>query len=255
MSKKMRILVLGATSSIGLSIVKTFSKGNQLILASSKYEKLKKIEQEFLNLDSENIKFIEIDLSLPINSKEIFKNFLCPDIIINAACASSKIKDSNIDPSNYKKITSIDLYSPISILDYFIQEKINLSETTKLNYIFINTILTKIKSPDYSIYTSYKLLHQNYIKSFNVKYGDYFNFINVIVGTQIDRNKESKNSINLAERIKVALKKNEKEFIFGLKGKIIYMVYNISPVLSNFFIFFKRFIFKIKSFLRFKFYI
>ena len=244
MSKKMRILVLGATSSIGLSIVKTFSKGNQLILASSKYEKLKKIEQEFLNFDYENIKFIEIDLSLPINSKDMFKNFLCPDIIINAACASSKIKDSNMGPFNYKKITSVDLYSPLDIVDYFIQQKIKESDTSKVNYIFINTILTKIKSPDYSIYTSYKLLHQNYINSFNIKYGNHFNFINVIVGTQIDRNKESKKSINLAERIKIALKNNEKEFIFGLKGKIKYIIYNISPVLSYIFIYLKRFVFK-----------
>ena len=39
----MRILVLGATSSIGTSIVKKFAKENELILISSKYEKLKKM--------------------------------------------------------------------------------------------------------------------------------------------------------------------------------------------------------------------
>ena len=76
------------------------------------------------------------------------------------------------------------------------------------------------------------------------KYGDIFKSINVIVGTQINRTKETRKTVKLAEKIKLAIKNNESEFIFGFEGKIIYMLYRISPLLSNCLIYMKRFLFR-----------
>ena len=230
----MRILVLGATSSIGTSIVKKFAKENELILISSKYEKLNKIKKNALELGCKNIKLIEINLGRPIDPKKIFEKSLYPDLIINAACSLSKFKDFDVDPFNYKSHTSVNLNGPLCLVEYLIE----------INYIFINTILTKIKSPDYIIYSSFKLLHQEYLNTLSIKYQDYFNFINVIIGTQIDRKSESKNSTKLANRIESAIKKDENEFIFGIKGKIILFIYNISPVLSKILITLRRLIIK-----------
>ena len=240
----MRILVLGATSSIGTSIVKKFAKENELILISSKYEKLNKIKKNALELGCKNIKLIEIDLGRPIDPKKIFEKSLYPDLIINAACSLSKFKDFDVDPFNYKSHTSVNLNGPLCLVEYLIETKMNQGDTKKINYIFINTILTKIKSPDYIIYSSFKLLHQEYLNTLSIKYQDYFNFINVIIGTQIDRKSESKNSTKLANRIESAIKKDENEFIFGIKGKIILFIYNISPVLSKILITLRRLIIK-----------
>ena len=239
----MNILVLGASSSIGKSITKSFSKNNKLFLFSTKSDKLNELKSEALSLGSHIVNLIECDLSKPINVDEIIEEKI--DMVINIACSSSDLKDYNIDPNHQKYHTSVDLSNPLIILQYLIDKKIDRNDdTSKLYYIFINTILSKIQSPDNSIYFSYKILQQEYINGFKRKYGNIFKSINVIVGTQIDRTKETQKTIKLAERIKLAINNNETEFIFGFEGKIIYFLYSISPLLSDGLIYMKRFLFK-----------
>ena len=238
----MNILVLGASSSIGKSITKSFSKNNRLFLTSTKYEKIEDLKKEALALGSQGVKIIETDLETTINVTELIQDKI--DIIINVACASSSLKNYNIEPHRHQYYTAVDLSSPLVILEHFLKEKSKQGENTQLYYIFINTILSKIKSPDYSIYYSYKILQQEYMRGLQRKYGDIFKSINVIVGTQINRKKETRKTVKLAEKIKLAIKTNESEFIFGFEGKIIYMLYRISPLLSNCLIYMKRFLFR-----------
>ena len=147
-----------------------------------------------------------------------------------------------MESHRHQYYTAVDLSSPLVILEYFLKEKLKQRENTQLYYIFINTIFSKIKSPDYSIYYSYKILQQEYISGFERKYSNILKSINVIVGTKINRTKETRKTVKLAEKIKLAIKNNKLEFIFGFEGKIIYFLYCISPLLSNGLIYIKRFL-------------
>ena len=238
----MNILVLGAASSIGKSIVKSYAKHNRLFLTSTKYEKIEALKKEALALGSKGVKIIEADLETTINVTELIQGKI--DMIIYVACASSTLKNYDIEPHRHQYYTAVDLSSPLVILKHFLEKKNTQGKGAQLHYIFINTILTKIQSPDYSIYYSYKILQQEYMSGFQRKYGNIFKSINVIVGTQIHRSKETRKTVKLAERIKLAIKNNESEFIFGPDGKIIYMLYRISPLLSNGLIYMKRFLFR-----------
>ena len=238
----MKILVLGASSTIGSSIVKSFAKNNKLFLLSTKCEKLKTLKNEALALGSHDVKIMKADLSSTKIIEELISENI--DMIINIACASSSLKNYNIEPHRHQYYTAVDLTSPLVLLEHFLEKKHTQGKGAQLHYIFINTILTKIQSPDYSIYYSYKILQQEYINGFKRKYGNIFKSINVIVGTQIDRTKETQKTIKLAERIKLAINNNETEFIFGFEGKIIYFLYSISPLLSDGLIYMKRFLFK-----------
>jgi len=238
----MNILVLGATSSIGKSVAKGFAKNNKLFLLSTKFEKVESLKKEILALGGADIKIIEDSLESIINIKEFIECKI--DMIFNIASATSRLKNNDIDPHNNQYYTSVDLLNPLEILEHFLKENAKEGKNKQLYYIFINTILSRIQSPDYSIYYSYKILQQEYMRSFKRKYGENLKTINVIVGTQIDRSKENEKSISLTNRIKLAIQNNESEFIFGFEGKIIYMIYRISPLLSNFIIYFKRLLFK-----------
>ncbi|MBT6470741.1 MAG: SDR family NAD(P)-dependent oxidoreductase [Candidatus Marinimicrobia bacterium] len=238
----MNVLVLGASSSIGSSIVKSFAKNNKLFLLSTKCEKLETLKKETLALRCQSVKIIESDLQSPIIVKDLILDSI--DIIINVACTSSRLKNLNIVPNQHKSFTEVDLSNPLVILEHFLEEKAKQGKNAQLYYIFINTILSKIKSPDYSIYYSYKILQQEYVNGFQRKYCDILKSINVIVGTQIDRTKETRKTVDLAKRIKLAIEKNESEFIYGFEGKLIYMLYRVSPLLSNILIYIKRLLFK-----------
>ena len=236
----MNILVLGAASSIGKSIVKSYAKHNRLFLTSTKYEKIEALKKEALALGSQDVKIIETDLESTTNITELFQDEI--DMIINVACASSSLKNYDMEPHSHQYYTAVDLSSPLVILEYFLKKKSKQGANTQLYYIFINTIFSKIKSPDYSIYYSYKILQQEYISGFERKYSNILKSINVIVGTKINRTKETRKTVKLAEKIKLAIKNNKLEFIFGFEGKIIYFLYCISPLLSNGLIYIKRFL-------------
>ena len=242
MYKEINILVLGASSTIGNSIVKSFAKNNKLFLLSRKRENLEILKKEALALGSQSVKIIEADLQTPIIVTNLISESI--DMIINVACATSSTKNYNIKHNRYQYYTAVDLSSPLVILEHFLKEKSKKSGNTQLYYIFINTILSKIKSPDYSIYYSYKILQQEYISGFQRKYGNILKSINVLVGTQINRKKEIRKTVKLSQKIKLAIKNNKSELIFGFEGKIIYMLYRISPLLSNSLIYFKRFLYR-----------
>jgi short-subunit dehydrogenase len=234
----MNILIIGASSSIGFSLSKAFAENNNLFLLTSNINKLELLKKETIVLGALSTKIIEVDLQ-----KELFSVDILPekiDVIINVACATSKLKNFNISANKHKNYTEVDLTKPLFILEYYLKKIVKEGKNSKLNYIFINTILTKIQSRNYSIYYSYKLLQQEYIKAFKRKYNDTLKITNVIIGRNVNRNEESKSTISLAKRILRAINKNESEFIYGFEGKLIYALYLISPLLSNSIIFFKR---------------
>jgi len=237
----MNILLLGASSIIGSSIAKRFANNNELFLLSTKGEKLEILKNELLGLGSQRVEIIEADLQSPMNIIKLIPTSI--DMIINAASATARLKNNEINPHSYKYYTGVDLNSPLVILEHFLK-KIKKGENRQLYYIFINSVLSKIKSPDYSIYYSYKVLQQEYLNNFKREYWDTLKTINVIVGKKIDRNKESKKTINLAKKIQEAIKNNESEFIYGIDGKIIYYFSRISPLLSDSLIYIKRLLFK-----------
>ena len=240
----MNILVLGASSSIGKSITKSFANKNKLFLLSTNNDKLNELKNELLSFGSQGVNLFEFDLGTPINVDKIIEENI--DMVINVACSLSDLKNYNIEPNHHKYHTAVDLSNPLNILQYLLEKKINRGEKSQLYYIFVNTILTKIQSPENSIYYSYKILQQKYINGFKRKYDDILQSINVIVGTQIDRTKETKKSVKLAERIQSAIKNNDTEFIFGFEGKIVYALHRISPLLSDGLIYMKRYLFNNK---------
>ena len=240
----MNILVLGASSSIGKSITKSFANKNKLFLLSTNIDKINELKNELLSFGSQGVNLFEFDLETLINVDEIIEENI--DMVINIACSSSDLKDYNIEPSRHKYHTNVDLSNPLIILQHFLEKKINRGEKSQLYYIFVNTILTKIQSPENSIYYSYKILQQEYINGFKRKYGNILKTVNVIVGTQIARTKETQKSVKLAERIKSAIKNNDTEFIFGFEGKIVYALHRISPLLSDGLIYMKRYLFNNK---------
>jgi short-subunit dehydrogenase len=236
----MNILVLGSSSSIGKSIVKHFSKDNNLYLICRDSDKLETLKKQSIELGCNKIKIIELDLGTSINLEKLLD--IDFDLIFNVACSTSRLMNNQIFPNKYNYHTLVDFSNPLAILEYILLSRKKENNSKKLNYIFINTILSKVQSSGYSIYYSYKTLQQEYIYAFQREYKDILKPINVIIGTNINKFVETKKSIILVKKIDLAIKNNKSQFIFGLRGKVLYTLYRINPLISDFLITIKRFI-------------
>ena len=113
----MNILVLGASSSIGKSITKSFANKNKLFLLSTNIDKLNELKNELLSFGSQGVNLFEFDLGTPIDVDEIIEENI--DMIINIACSFSNLKDYNVEPNHHKYHTAVDLSSPLIILQNF----------------------------------------------------------------------------------------------------------------------------------------
>ena len=232
----MNILILGASSSIGQAITKQLSIDNNLFLLTSNKVKVEKYINNTL-LNKNKIKIIEADLSNKINPELVIDYNI--NIFINAACATSNLRNYEINPSLLKSHILVDLENPLILVKNILNKQKSI-KGFELHYILINTIVSKIQSPNNSIYYSFKILQQEYVKALEFKNKGQLKFTNIIIGTQINRNKVTKKTLKLANRIKTAIIKKESEIIFGFEGRLIYYLYFISPILSNLLIFIKR---------------
>ena len=240
----MNILITGGTSTIGKAIVMEFAHGNSLFLLSrdTKSNKLKELKEKALSLGSESVTFINEDLGNYLDDKidNIIKyNY---DLFINVANSTSNLRDKNVRPDAHYYYTNVDLTNPLMIIEKLLKNKSQKINEKKLVMVFISTILRKINSPNSIIYPSYKTLQEQYIKRFKNIYKSNFDFLIVNIGTRIDREKESIKTAKIARAIKKKLKSGKTYLNFGIEGKILFLLYNINPMLCKLAIYLSRFL-------------
>ena len=109
----MNILILGASSSIGQAITKQLSIDNNLFLLTSNKVKVEKYINNTL-LNKNKIKIIEADLSNKINPELVIDYNI--NIFINAACATSNLRNYEINPSLLESHILVDLENPLILV-------------------------------------------------------------------------------------------------------------------------------------------
>ena len=234
----MNILILGVTSSIGQSIAIEFAPKNSLFLLLRDIESNNSslLKQNILSSGGESVTLIQGDLGEDYN-KTIKKIMVYDyDILINAASSTSNLNDNVIRPFNFKYYTRVDLLNPLSLLKTIYEHK-----TDKiLTVIFISTVLSKVDSPNNNIYSSYKILHEEYIKGLKREYGQNFSYKIIYIGSRIRRDKTSKKTEKIARLARKTLANSSNTFYYGLEGKILMLLNNISPIITRLIIFLSR---------------
>ena len=227
----MKILISGASSTIGLSIIKEFAPNNQIfVITRNLNDRIYALKENAFSLGCKDFKIYSLDLGLDIdnNFDKIFENDY--DIFINAASATSNLLDEKISTKKHKYYTNIDLTNPLIIANNILKNKIHNRIESRLSMIFINTLLTKISNKNHIIYSSYKNLQNEYLKSLQNTYPSNFNVLCAYVGTRINRKVETNKSKKIAKSIKIAFDDGAENIVYGYDGKLLLIAQKVHPL-------------------------
>lgn len=230
----MNVLIFGSTSSIGQSITNIFAEKNNLILAGRSKHKLEKIKKNAILNGALSINIIEYDLATDINY--FIKNIknVEMDLVINLASSTSGLRDDNVKSNIIRSDLNADLINPILLIQWLIDKG------NKFNIIFLSSILSKINSPNRVIYSSFKSLQETYLNKIATDHFSKVNLLTVTLGTEIKKNRESKKSLKLAQKIFNAYTKGEKTLFFGFFGRVLWFTYYLNPAFFKLIVYLKR---------------
>jgi NADP-dependent 3-hydroxy acid dehydrogenase YdfG len=223
----MRILVLGASSNVGAALAEAFSLSNTLILVGRRVDKLRVTANKCRTASAAQVSYVEQDLALGISAVLQAIEGKPIDLVIDAASASSRYRDAEIDSNDIPRYVSADLLSRTEVMDHILQ-----NQDIAPAVIFISTVLTLAKSPGRTIYTALKVLYAAYLTKIKDIRPD-FNLLIVYVGTVIDTRKETRKPKKLASAVFKAFNNKKGKVFFGLSGIVYLVLFYLQPLLFH----------------------
>lgn len=223
----MLILVLGSSSYVGAALAEAFSANNSLILVGRRVDRLRVAANQCRNSGANQVAYVEQDFSLgtsavlqAIEGRQI-------DLIIDAASASSRYRDAEIESNDIPRYVSADFSSRIELMEHILQ-----SQDIAPAMIFISTVLTLVKSPDRTIYIALKTLYATYLSKIKNSRPN-FHLLIVYVGTIIDTKNDTPKPKQLAVAVFKAFNIKKGKLFFGLSGIVYLVLFYFQPVLFH----------------------
>jgi short-subunit dehydrogenase len=221
----MIVLVLGASSYIGAALAESFCLDNDLILVGRNVGRLITATTKCRASGAAQVAYIEEDLALGVNSVLRAIEGKQIDLIIDAASASSRKRDSEIERDELSHLVSADFLSRTTIMKHILH-----SQDAVPAVIFISTVLTFVRSPGRRVYTSLKELYETYLNKLKGDRPD-FTLLTVYVGTLIDAKNESNKPQQLASAVVKAFDNKREKLFFGLGGVFFLVLFYFQPVI------------------------
>ncbi len=221
----MNVVVLGATSVLGAQIAISFADGNHLFIVGRRPGRLDTIAAACRAAGARHVAAIVDDLRLGLPAT---KNALADqrvDLVINAASATSRLRDDHIPATAFSEYAQADVLTPIE----FIQGIAARDTSSPLTIIFLSTFLTAVRSPNRLVYSSFKLIQEEYLRRLAADYPN-VSVLRVRISKLISPHKHSPDSLRLANAILDAYRKKKAAMTFGSSGVLLSTLFCIQPM-------------------------
>ncbi|MEY3775453.1 MAG: hypothetical protein RLZZ129_2233 [Verrucomicrobiota bacterium] len=225
----MQLLILGASSNIGAALARVFAPGNTLILAGRNVDRLAHTVALCKESGAADANYVEVDFQLgiaPLLTAIAGKQI---DLIIDAASASSRLRDSDLSAGDITNLVSADFHNRTKLF-----EQVCGTAGPMPAVIFISTVLTLVKSPDRTVYTTLKTLYEAYLLKLKEGRPD-FHLLVVYVGVVINREGPSKGPESLAAAVARSFQKGDDKLLYGTGGRMMVGLYYLQPLVYGMF--------------------
>lgn len=224
------ILILGASSNIGAALSQKFSAGNNIILTGRNQVRLQEVSSQCMTLGANAVKAIPSDLALSIEPILNINSQWPIGLIIDVASTASSYLDREIHPFRMADIFQSDLLSRLALYKH-------LTDLNGVhpNIIFISTVLATLITPNRQIYSLVKRLNELYLTKI-IHSNPKPRILIYRIGKRLNNKTDSLEVEKISALIKNAYEMRRIAVTYGVSGKILIVLNNLHPALSNFLI-------------------
>jgi short-subunit dehydrogenase len=219
----MNILILGATSRLGQAVAEQFYSDNTLFLSGRNERALTELQQRLESQGSSSCSILVHDLAGNCNAM-IDKLPGTVDLVINAASASSELRDSGIPVEAFEEIVQADLLAPLRLI-----EKLLKRQSTPVHTVFISSVLSDVMTQDRKIYASLKMLQELMLEKLQTAFAGQLSVSTIKIGTWLDRERITEKHREIAELISQNIGQ-PCSIQYGNAGKVLRTAWRISPI-------------------------
>jgi short-subunit dehydrogenase len=224
----LNILVLGASSPIGISLSEFFSSGNNIVLSGRNISNLNVAADICRQSGAHSITVLPADLAISIKPITDINLVMPFDLIIDAASTSSSLRDGQIEPLTLSRIIESDLLSHLNI--YQLISKQNCHHP---NIIFISSVLSRVQTTEREIYSMMKRLIEIYLNKISITNAD-VRILIFQIGSVINGAESNWETKKIAKIVRQNFDKGVSLNLYGTFGRVLVMlsfIHQLAPIL------------------------
>ncbi|HWB83042.1 MAG TPA: SDR family oxidoreductase [Bryobacteraceae bacterium] len=224
----MNVLVLGATSVIGAHVAEAFAPGNDLLLAGRDRARLHQAAERCRAAQAASVVETAMDLREGVANFLAEISGLLPDVIINAASATSRLRDDSIPADELAGVITVDLLAPLELIRSLIAER--SGEKTRI--VFISSVLASVPSPRRVIYGNLKRMQEESLLAL-ARSNSAVQVLIARLAKPIPPDQPSRDAIRFAAAVRHAFDKGETKMSFGLSGRLMNGLFWLQPAVFH----------------------
>lgn len=220
----MKLLVLGASSAIGGQLAAEFSRGHMLVLVGRNRERLEQTARRCRENGAAGVTLVAADLESGYG--EIEEAARDVEVVINAASATSRLRDRDLDADALGSYAAVDLVAPVRLIQAISKQR----GRAPLGVIFVSSLLAVVKSPNRAVYGGLKSAQEVVLgQVMGAQPGR--RLLIVRVGTPLPTEEATAQTVRLARAARKAWEENRQVLSYGLTGRILSWLYLAQPLI------------------------
>lgn len=219
----MNVLVLGATSVIGAHVAEAFAPGNDLLLAGRDADRLRQAAARCRAAGASSVTETACDLREGIAALDAVSTW-APDVIVNAASSTSRLRDDAIPAGDLSAAVAVDLLAPLELVRALVARR----EGRPARVVFISSVLAAVPNPSRVIYGSLKRMHEEALLALARSEPD----VRVLIARlakPMSPDRPSRDAARFAAAVRRGFDEGKVRMSFGLSGRLMTALFLLQP--------------------------
>lgn len=200
-----------------------FAPGNSLVLVGRNRERLEQAGRKCRENGATGVQLVAADLESGYGEIETAARDV--ELVINAASATSRLRDRDLDVDALGSYAAVDLVAPVRLVQAISKQR----GPAELGVIFVSSLLAVVKSPNRAVYGGLKSAQEVILRQVMGAPGR--RLLIVRVGTPLPTEEATGRTVALAGAARKAWEENRKELFYGWVGRMLSWLYLAQPLI------------------------